>query len=151
MANRRFEMIKDGFHVGVLDKHTGKVLELVTKDKETAIIQEIDESKFGRKPYHYEITEPVNARNDDDTIKEQWDEVKRWYLEEVVWQGKKLEYHPSGDYENGKLNCEVVAEYVMTGEPNTRNGKWAALLQRLGINVAYSGGGSSGSWASSSR
>lgn len=131
--------VPGGVHVGVFDQKTQKVLELVAADrnKKRAVIQEIDIRDFGRDDIkgQYEIINPSHKVDNDIIIEKRWNEIKKWY-EDSIANGKYLVYDVSGENNQNKWNCEVLAEKVMTGVPYNPNGQFAAWLSNLGINVS---------------
>jgi hypothetical protein len=135
----RFQMIQvrnnwlsAGWHIGVLDNERKKVLELVTEDTVTAVIQEINMKDFGGHG-KYIVIIPQRRVGDEDVIEQRWNQV----LEEYDNRTKEIPYHPGGG-KYGK-NCEILAEYVMTGYENNRNGKIAEFVQDyLGYNIGDS-------------
>jgi hypothetical protein len=127
----RFIMIRRGIHVGVLDTERNKVLELVTRDRRRVVIQEIHVQDFG----NYIKDEPANAVDDDEKILGRWQMVMKDY-ERSVKENKAWAYDAGGEYHKDKLNCEILAEWVITGIPQAPLGIWAVRCNKwFGINV----------------
>lgn len=139
--------IQKGVHVGVLDTQRNIVLELVTPDKRSIVIQEIPVNLFGK----YIKDEPINPVDDNERILQRWQSVMKRYRQSVN-ENKKWLYDAGGEYQKNKLNCENLAEWVMTGTLEAPFGKWAAWLKQwFGINVTLGRSGRPGSFDSSSN
>lgn len=132
----RFRMIKRGFHVGVLDTERALVLELTTPDHKTVIIREIPVKCF-LQDGEYKYTKPMTSASEDSIILKRWEAVIFEYRQSVR-NNQQWEYNAGGNYHAGKFNCENLAEWVMTGEANTRLGQYARILDNhFGIDVVH--------------
>jgi hypothetical protein len=130
----RFKMIRCYVHVGVLDTYTMQVLELYTPDREKVEIRVINEADFCKK-HRYQEIEPINAVDDDATVLERWTNIMNQYKISKA-NNENWEYDAGGEFYKQKLNCENVAEWVMTGISLAPLGIWSVWLKNyLGINV----------------
>jgi hypothetical protein len=115
-------------------------LELVTPDRRRVVIREIHVQDFGR----YTKDNPANPVDDDETILERWQAVMKEYKRSVK-ENETWAYDAGGEYHKDKLNCENLAEWVMTGTPGAPLGIWAVWLKKwFDINVTLGTSGRPG-------
>ncbi|MDB9436855.1 hypothetical protein PN450_08560 [Dolichospermum lemmermannii CS-548] len=117
---------KIGVHVGVLDNDRGKVLELVTLDGKHATIQEIDVRCFNENSGRYKVIKPQNPSTAENEIEKRWNSSIKYFKDSK----DPILYHAGG---TEGLNCEVMAEWVMTNiSTNRLPGKIAVILGDMG-------------------
>jgi hypothetical protein len=113
-----------GSHVGVLNKKTGKILELyVEKNGDIIIHVNANEEEFsdGKKVFR----EDVSDQTMDFSIQSRWKQAKRLYENGEL---KKIGYDASG--QNG-VSCETIAYWILTGKARSPQGDRLKILNIL--------------------
>jgi len=135
----RDTIIKPGFkHVGVYDSQSGWVLDLQNNNSRIELRTVSFEEFAQNRDVSYSKT--IHPLNDDETVLQRWNAVANEYNAGKL---KDINYFAPGTSgiitdANG-LNCENLAEYVLTGHKDNPQGTFfriiGAVIASMGITA----------------